>query len=75
MRICVKIAGRWIRSTHFLNGEVFDKIMLIVLNSNSFSVYEDGKLIDEYKIDDVTEKEFEFRTINIILSNTSPFKK
>ena len=56
MRICVKIAGRWIRSTHFLNGEVFDKIMLIVLNSNSFSVYEDGKLIDEYKIDDVTEK-------------------
>lgn len=56
MRICVKIAGRWIRSTHFLNDEVFDKIMLIVLNSNSFSVYEDGKLIDEYKIDDVTEK-------------------
>ena len=56
MRICVKIAGRWIRAKHFLNGEEFDRIMLIVLNSNSFSVYEDGKLKQEYKIDEVAEQ-------------------
>ena len=44
MRISIKISGRWLRSKHFLNGEEFDRIMLLILNSNSFSVYEDGKL-------------------------------
>ncbi len=56
MRICIKISGRWLRSKHFLNGELFDKIMLIILNSNSFSVYEDGKLVQEYNVDEVTDQ-------------------
>ena len=56
MRICIKISGRWLRSKHFLNGEEFDKIMLLILNSNSFSVYEDGKLVQEYNVDEVKDQ-------------------
>jgi hypothetical protein len=56
MRICVKITGRWIRAKHFLNDKEIDRIMLIVLNSNQFSVYEDGKLKQEYKIDEVADQ-------------------
>ena len=56
MRICVKITGRWIRAKHFLNDKEIDRIMLIVLNSNQFSVHEDGKLKQEYKIDEVADQ-------------------
>ena len=56
MRICIKISGRWLRSKHFLNGEEFDRIMLLILNSNSFSVYEDGELKQEYNIDEVADQ-------------------
>ena len=56
MRICIKLSGRWLRSKHFLNGKEFDRIMLLILNSNSFSVYEDGKLVQEYNVDEVADQ-------------------
>ena len=56
MRICIKLSGRWLRSKHFLNGEEFDRIMLLILNSNSFSVYEDGKLVQEFNVDEVKDQ-------------------
>ena len=66
MRICIKLSGRWLRSKHFLNGEEFDRIMLLILNSNSFSVYEDGKLVQEYNVDEVADQMLLKMILNIL---------
>ena len=43
MRICVKIAGRWIRAKHFLNGEEFDR-PVVTDNIHAFCEWFEGAL-------------------------------